>query len=259
MSIFVIFVMIHKLLPNKYMCTVTLIPQPNNGFILTSNRDESPNRVSTPPDFYNFKASRLLFPKDERSGGTWIGVSDKNRVVCVLNGAFIAHKHLDNYRMSRGVIAKHVLTLDDLLKELNNFRLDSIEPFTMVIVDFKKDLKFYELVWDGQEKHFIELPLAPKLWSSSTLYDAEMKNQRQAWFCDFLNNRQASETDILSFHKTAGTKNLHFGVVMDRGFVKTTSISQIIKAESKLTMRYNDLQSQQLVLKQIDYPIPYHG
>ena len=73
------------------MCTVTIIPQENNGFVLTSNRDEAPDRVSLAPDFYLVDGIKLLFPKD-KMGGTWIGVSEKNRVVCLLNGAFEKHE-----------------------------------------------------------------------------------------------------------------------------------------------------------------------
>ena len=34
------------------MCTVTYLPLENNNFILTSNRDEDPNRKTIPPNTY---------------------------------------------------------------------------------------------------------------------------------------------------------------------------------------------------------------
>ena len=70
------------------MCTVTIFPLENNDFVLTTNRDEAPDRNSLEPSFYTFQGAKLLFPKDEQSGGTWVGVSEKKRVVCVLNGGF---------------------------------------------------------------------------------------------------------------------------------------------------------------------------
>ena len=74
------------------MCTVTIFPTRNNDFVLTSNRDETPNRISLKPDFYNIEDTKMLYPKDKLAGGTWIGISEKNRVICLLNGGFKIHK-----------------------------------------------------------------------------------------------------------------------------------------------------------------------
>ena len=68
------------------MCTVTYLPLENNQFILTSNRDESPMRRTIPPTKYDTQGVALVYPKDELAGGTWIGIREKNRLVCLLNG-----------------------------------------------------------------------------------------------------------------------------------------------------------------------------
>ena len=49
---------------------------------------------------------------------------------------------------------------------------------------------------------------------------------------------------MLEFHKTAGAGNEDYGVIMDRGFVKTTSITQVVKQEGEgiMEMHYEDLQ-----------------
>ena len=47
------------------MCTVSFIPLSNEDFILTSNRDESPNRKTLTPQKYEINNVQLLFPKDE--------------------------------------------------------------------------------------------------------------------------------------------------------------------------------------------------
>ena len=62
------------------MCTVTYLPLPNNNFILTSNRDETPLRKTIPPKTYIENGVALIYPKDELAGGTWIGTSNKNRL-----------------------------------------------------------------------------------------------------------------------------------------------------------------------------------
>ena len=46
---------------------------------------------------------------------------------------------------------------------------------------------------------------------------------------------------LLEFHKTAGKGNLDYGVIMDRGFVKTTSITQIEKTKDSVEMCFNNL------------------
>ena len=225
------------------MCTVTVIPKGNNDFVLTSNRDEAPNRISLPPDIYDDHGLKLLFPKDIQSGGTWIGASEKNRLVCLLNGGFRIHKRKEKYRKSRGVVAIDFMIAEYILSVINDYDFIDIEPFTAVIIDWNSALKFYELVWDGQEKHVTQLPLEPKLWSSSTLYSESMKNEREKWFEDFKSQNKFNSNALLHFHKTAGNKNNDYGVVMNRGFVKTTSITQVVKQNGIIEMRYENLRN----------------
>ena len=207
------------------MCTVTIIPTENNDFVLTTNRDEASERVSLVPDFYTFNNVKLLFPKDEM-GGTWIGVSEKNRVVCVLNGAFVKHRRQSSYRKSRGVVVKDFLSSDDIIETLESYNLQDIEPFTIVVADWNSGLKFYEFVWDGERKHAVELPLESRIWSSSTLYNESMQKERQQWFENFEATHKLNATSLLKFHNNTDVENMEYGVIMDRGFVKTTSITQ---------------------------------
>lgn len=236
------------------MCTVTIIPKNNTDFILTSNRDEAPNRISLAPEFYDVENTRLLFPKDELSGGTWIGVSEKNRVVCVLNGGFECHERKASYRMSRGVVAKDFMVAENIVDVIETYNFQDIEPFTMVIADWNSNLKFYELVWDGSDKHFAELPLEPKIWSSSTLYNQSMRKERLQWFEDFKKDNDLNVNTALVFHKTAGGNNNDYGVIMNRGFVKTTSITQIKKRDNTLEMCYESLQSKEASIKTFNLP-----
>ncbi|PVW17043.1 NRDE family protein [Marixanthomonas spongiae] len=226
------------------MCTLTFIPTSNKGFILTSNRDEAPGRKTLPPKIYYENNTGLLFPKDELAGGTWIGVSDKKRLVCLLNGGFTAHERKDEYRMSRGIIVTHLLTVDDAVSEVKKYDFEGIEPFTIVMVDWSHHLRIFELVWDETDIHFSEKPLAPQIWSSSLLYTEKMKQKREQWFSGFLfENLRPTSEKILHFHKTAGEGNTESDVIMDRGFVKTKSITQVVKND-EVTMRYEDLEKE---------------
>lgn len=223
------------------MCTVTIIPQGKSDFLLTSNRDEAPDRVPLTPDFYQENNVKMLFPKDEVGGGTWIGVSEKNRLICLLNGGYICHERKSEYRISRGVVVKELLATDEIVNAIEHYNLIDVEPFTLVISDWNSELQFFELVWDGSQKHFTKLPLEPKIWSSSTLYSNDMKKERLEWFDDYKLSNNLNAESILNFHKTAGIENKTYGVVMNRGKVQTTSITQVEKTSNILEMRYHSL------------------
>lgn len=241
------------------MCTVTIIPKGNTDFILTSNRDEAPNRISITPEFYTVDATQVLFPKDELSGGTWIGISEKKRVICVLNGGFEKHERKPLYRLSRGVVAKQFMSADAIVATITTFDFNDIEPFTIVIADWNNGLKFFELVWDGHQKHFTELPLEPKIWSSSTLYDTTMRTERKQWFENFKSQQALNSESLLKFHKTAGRGNVDYGVIMDRGYVKTTSVTQIEKSAEVIEMRYENILKGEQTSKTFKISQPVNG
>ena len=224
------------------MCTVTIIPTSKSDFVLTSNRDEAPERISLKPEIYRINDVRMLFPKDKIAGGSWIGISDKNRVLCVLNGGFVRHHRQAEYRLSRGVVVRDLLSCEYIDKTIVEYDLKGVEPFTLVIADWNTQLKFFELVWDGIEKHFKELPLEAKMWSSSTLYSEEMKGERQMWFKEFKKTHNLDANSLMNFHQNTETSNTDYGVIMNRGFVKTTSITQVKKEDEFVTMNFNNLQ-----------------
>ena len=95
------------------MCTVTYLPQGNDHFLLTSNRDEMPSRSPRSITVSEFAGQKLAFPRDEMAGGTWLAVSDHNRLACLLNGAFERHDRNPPYRMSRGVMVLEYFTYRD--------------------------------------------------------------------------------------------------------------------------------------------------
>lgn len=240
------------------MCTVTIIPKGTHDFVLTSNRDEAPNRVSLSPSFHTYNSSRLLYPEDELSGGTWIGVSDRHRLICLLNGGFKIHKRHAKYRQSRGLVVKDLLSCTTIETAVDTYNFRDIEPFTLVIADWNIDLVFYELVWDGTTSHFKKLEKKPHIWSSSTLYTDAMKHERKQWFTDFKSNQELEALSLLKFHKTAGRGNDDYGVIMDRHFVKTTSITQVEKTKNSIEMRYDNLQENTTSIEHYNIPNSIH-
>ncbi|MBC8753455.1 NRDE family protein [Kordia sp. YSTF-M3] len=223
------------------MCTVSFIYKGNSAFVLTSNRDESPMRVTHAPSIYDALDTKMIFPKDAIAGGTWIGTSDKKRVVCLLNGGFKNHARLPEYRHSRGVVVKDFLAATDITETVHRYNLNLIEPFTIVIVDWNETLQLFELVWDGAQKHFQKLPLTSHIWSSSTLYTEKMKEMRRDWFSKLKQEKTLNADTLLNFHKTAGINDPNVDVIMDRGIIKTISITQIEKTEDSIAMNYYDL------------------
>ncbi len=224
------------------MCTVTYIPQENNTFILTSNRDEAVGRKTLPPDFYDIEDVKMLFPKDAVAGGSWIGLSEKNRLVCLLNGGFKKHLRQERYRMSRGIIVKELLKTDAFEDTLYGFDYKGVEPFTIVAISWETTLVAFELVWDGELSHIRKLDSTPHIWSSSTLYTDDMKDKRKKWFSAFLDQNQTeSFEDMFNFHTEAGEGNPNVDILLDRGLLKTVSITQVRKTEEDCKMRYHDL------------------
>ena len=237
------------------MCTVTLFPLKNSGFVLTSNRDEAPNRKALKPDIYSNEETLLWYPKDPDGNGSWIGVSSKNRAVCLLNGAHEKHKRQLPYRQSRGMVVTHLLKCELIQYELMEYNLNNIEPFTLVVADWNHSMQWFELVWDGKKRHVRELPLGTYVWSSATLYDEHMRKERKQWFQEFVDSEELTPETISQFHRTAGKTNVDYGVIMDRGFVKTTSITQIVKEDIAVRLHFEDLQTQSQYSDTLELPL----
>ena len=223
------------------MCTVTFLPLKNNGFILTSNRDETPLRKTIPPKKYEENGIELVFPKDKLAGGTWIGTSSNNRLVCVLNGAYKKHNRKESYKKSRGIIAKDILKATNCNAYIEDLNLDAIEPFTMIIVDWNNNnLNLFELIWDENTKHFNNLKNEPKIWSSATLYSETSKKTRQLWFKTWVSENDFKTSTILNFHHSEiGDKEQ--SILMKRPNVETVSITTIKKEKENIEMLYKDV------------------
>lgn len=230
------------------MCTVTLVPHPDsmNGFILTSNRDEAVSRDTLAPQTEVYKETKLYFPKDKEAGGTWLGVSEHLRCICLMNGADKPHVRKPEYRKSRGVVVKDFLSRKKLKKVLKDYKLDGIEPFTMIIVDWHNGLIFYELLWDGEERRIKKLPMQEHIWSSSPLYTESMKGMRKKWFNELKETKGFSSEALLDFHHNAGEGSKEYDLIIDRGFLRTQSISQVFNNSNELKFTYENLRTRDL-------------
>ena len=223
------------------MCTVTLIPT-KKSFILTSNRDEAIGRETLPVNCYDVKGTKMLFPKDQVAGGTWIAVNERNQMICLLNGGFENHTKLNHYRHSRGVVVTDILGKEDLYKGMQDYNCENLEPFTLVGVDWSNEISFYELVWDGSKKHVRVLDNSElHIWSSSTLYTDQMKQMRRDWFADYQLNNEIDTDSVINFHKTGGIGNEFYDLQIKRGDLQTRSITQVFIENDLPVMKYEDL------------------
>ena len=224
------------------MCTLTYIPKKDGGFYMTHNRDEAVYRNDkNEPKKFIINDLAVVSPIDTESGGTWISLANNGTIACLLNGGFEKHKRELPYRHSRGVIIFDFFNYHGLHDFMVNYDLSNIEPFTMVIYHNEE---LFEVVWDGEQKHLKKLDKTiPHIYSSTTLYNEEMKEERENWFKSWISEvKSPNLTDILHFHKTAGAGNSDYGLVMQRGdILRTVSIAGIERSEKELNLIYENL------------------
>lgn len=231
------------------MCTVTYIPPTQgNSFILTSNRDERVFRPTLPPEIYTYDNCKVVYPKDEKAGGSWIAMNDKGNVNCLLNGGFVAHQKQEHHTKSRGTVliefTQSALKAHDYFAAID---LGNVEPFTIVALSQSngnvQDLS--EFIWDGNDKHFQQLDInSPYIWSSVTLYSKEHRKTIKEWFEQFYKEHKNSITkeNIFDFHSGNHTNDNSIKIIMQReDGLKTVSITQVSNVNDRLSLNYSDL------------------
>ncbi|WP_051884453.1 NRDE family protein [Chryseobacterium luteum] len=215
------------------MCTVTYFPLKNK-IILTSNRDEKPNRSAQEIHSEN----HIFYPKDATKKGTWFAVSENGNALILLNGAFENHQRKAEYRKSRGIIVLDLMEKENISNALQLIDLQNIEPFTLVIFQGNQLAEFR---WDGSEKHFKILDInRPYIWSSATLYDKIATEKRKQIFKEFLKKKTISEETIWDFHHQK-TDDLENGITIKRqNTIQTISTTQLVISD-KITLKHHNL------------------
>ncbi|MES2647971.1 MAG: NRDE family protein [Bacteroidota bacterium] len=235
------------------MCTVTFIPVGNLAFF-TSSRDEQHNRLSAePPLLHKTLGTTLLFPKDGNKGGTWICTNQNGDCGVLLNGAIKRHLPKFSYRHSRGHILPQLLASSDPLNSFSHFDAREIEPFTLVLY-VKNSL--YECRWDGTLKTINSLPAnKPHIWSSSTLYDAEMQQKRKSWFDQWLKGNLAPDNhSVINFHLSGGEGNPSVDLKMNRnGEMLTVSVTSVQLDTDKALMTYHPINEKKTYRSEIHF------
>lgn len=225
------------------MCTVSFLPT-HDGFVFTSNRDEKPNRPTEAPQWSLVDKIAMLYPKDLEKNGTWFAVSEQKRCVCLLNGAFSEHKKEKHYTKSRGLFP--MLALSTSLNHfVNNYPLEGVEPFTLIHIDYQDFnlIELVELVWDGKEKYVRYLDSKQMhLWSSSTLYNAVVKEKRIQHFTNLFADIALQNSDaIWDFHNSKPFNDPTSDFILKRpDSIQTVSITQFVCRAENFALKYFD-------------------
>jgi len=240
------------------MCTLTYIPEPENAFLLVSNRDEQVARMpALAPQAYMHNGVQVVYPKDTQAGGTWLATAANGFTLCLLNGAFEKHTRIPPYKHSRGLVVTGFFDYNNTDRFLKEYDFEGIEPFTLVIIERStKDISIREIRWNGSAvaARHIEAH-KPQIWSSVTLYEAEVIIEREKWFHQYLAQHPHPDlNDMLQFHHFGGTGDAGNDLLMNRGNVlQTISITGIKSCKHGTFMHHEDLLTHRMSVKEIGF------
>ena len=231
------------------MCTVSFISR-NNRYFITSNRDEHISRpLAYEPREEVINATKVLFPKDPRAGGTWFALNEYGAATVLLNGAFVRHGRIGNYAKSRGLVLLDAISSQEPELKLQEMDLYNIEPFTLILFN----AKLLEFRWDGDQKYFKPLDKEKDhIWSSVTLYDDNVIAHRASLFDRFLQTTtDIGASDVMDFHSN-NHQDFENGFIIDRKTgLKTFSVTQAVIDQEETLLRHLDL------LNNKEYVMPF--
>lgn len=246
------------------MCTVTFLPGlPRGGYLLATNRDESPRRLPALPPYAAPLGGRLvLAPRDGDAGGTWIGVDEQGFALCVLNGDRPAAAPPPGDPVSRGRLVLELLELRDAAAVRAELAARAaagalrFKPFKLVLATpgaGGAPARLARVDWDGRALRDEALD-GPGLVVSSTFRPDEVQAAREAAFAGFLGRVQpalrgdasAGELDELadathefhSGHAPGAPRGDALSVCMHRADARTVSSTLVLVGPDAVRMDY---------------------
>jgi uncharacterized protein with NRDE domain len=132
------------------MCTLIVGHRTQDGesLIVGANRDEALGRPASPPAIVDEEGSRVLAPRDERAGGTWLGLNEEG-VFAGLTNRF--GRPADADRRSRGELvfrALEVPSARESARAIDEIPAVDYNPFHMVVADAETA---HVVVSDGEQ------------------------------------------------------------------------------------------------------------
>jgi uncharacterized protein with NRDE domain len=116
------------------MCTIILTRQPDGTPLIGANRNEFYARPASPPSLREANGRQILAPRDDKAGGTWLGVNEAGLFVGLTNRF---GPPSDPQRRSRGEVVDRALgaeDVDDALAWLDDLPADAFNPFHLLVV-----------------------------------------------------------------------------------------------------------------------------
>jgi hypothetical protein len=227
------------------MCTVSFVPS-SNGIIITSNRDEQiVRKPASLPQHFSAGKYTLHYPVDGKANGTWFVCRNDGSIGVLLNGAFEKHEPQPWYKASRGSIIPHIFKQENPLEALQKMDLCGIENCTLIL--YHKQC-LHECGWNGTTLNIIQLnEQQPHIYSSVTLYNKDMIQQRENWFRAWLQEHtNPTQNEVIAFHANTNTHNKEFGLQINRAnTLQTISITSVCIYPTTATLVYHDFLQQQ--------------
>lgn len=211
------------------MCSVT-IQQTGSKIIITMNRDESLQRApEEPPRIW--QEPLILAPIDPASAGTWMGVNEGGAWACLLNGYLTESDNAINTPQSRGSLVPQLLASDNPFDFIEEINLSNTRSFRFLAGKLND---VFEYFWDGE--NLSKNKLASEAWifrTSSSLKQDEVSEYRNIAFTNWLDDgAEIAANGIPSIHLYNEPDNKEYGVMMQRDYAETKSITQIVIEKS---------------------------
>jgi hypothetical protein len=222
------------------------------GYVLTHNRDENPQRGSSKKiSHFKTKKRQLYYPQDLKAHGTWVGISAathghaKNcRSACLLNGGTTPYAQKKEYPVSRGNIVPAVLKAFNFKTWAQDFDFSAYEPFTLIV---KEAAGLFKLVHNQENTFWKSLNAQiPHIWCSTTLYNSAQLQLRAVHWKKWLTSTVVRQAKAVADFHLHGLKqdNLPGFQILQRPKVKTVSISQISLERDAYSLHYQNIISQ---------------
>ncbi|MDH5567161.1 MAG: NRDE family protein [Myxococcales bacterium] len=119
------------------MCTVIALHRCVPGFplVLAANRDEFFERPAEGIALRETTSGMILAPRDQRAGGTWLGLNAWGLLAAVTN---VSGQRIDPSRRSRGLLVLDALSArraSDAAERIDALPADAYNPFNLLIAD----------------------------------------------------------------------------------------------------------------------------
>lgn len=231
------------------MCIVSYIPT-QNGFHLTSNRDEQVHRPTEAPKTHNYKGSELIFPRDLEANGTWFAAHPKEKKVsCLLNAKGIFPDR--TRRQSRGQLPLEYLSVKNF--DLQQKVLTFYAPFLLITLHYPDSGKeFTSFHWDGIQLKKQELnPALPYLWCSTSLYQVKESEMFQKLFQQTISEiKNLKQT--LEFHRKVAQPRNSVNYLEKNKDIQTVSITNFTLNDNTSQIQYIDLIEEKVQIEKLE-------